>query len=81
MSLYEFQSYAEANQTVTDYILYYNETRIHSSLKYMSPHEFIKNSQGRRSPIKKRLDFVISLVIKASCPNLRGQPDVSIKLV
>ncbi len=53
MSLYEFQSYAEAYQTVTDYIRYYNETRIHSSLKYMSPHEFIKNRHNIKIPAVK----------------------------
>lgn len=53
LSRYEFQSYAEAYQTVTGYIRHYNEIRIHSSLKYMSPHEFIQNGQNVKIPAVK----------------------------
>jgi putative transposase len=51
LSLYEFQSYAEAYQVVTEFIKYYNDTRIHSSINYLSPREFhkafIQNSAKR----------------------------------
>ncbi|WP_368731561.1 integrase core domain-containing protein [Calderihabitans maritimus] len=55
LSLYEFQSYAEAYQVVTEFIKYYNDTRIHSSINYLSPREFHKafiQNSAKRSVIK-----------------------------
>ena len=40
LSRYEFKSYAEAYEAVSEYIKFYNKTRIHSSLGYISPTEF-----------------------------------------
>lgn len=37
---YEFQSYAEAYETVNEFMEFYNNRRIHSSLRFMSPNEF-----------------------------------------
>jgi len=39
LSKYEFQSYAEAYDTVSQFIKNYNTVRIHSSLKYHTPNE------------------------------------------
>lgn len=39
LSRYEFQSYAEAYDTVSQFIKNYNAVRLHSSLKYHTPNE------------------------------------------
>ena len=36
----EFQTYAEAYKVVNDFMNFYNERRLHSSLRYMPPREF-----------------------------------------
>lgn len=36
----EFQTYAEAYKIVNDFMNFYNERRLHSSLRYMPPREF-----------------------------------------
>ena len=36
----EFQSYTEAYEIVNDFINFYNNRRLHSSLRYMTPNEF-----------------------------------------
>lgn len=36
----EFQSYTEAYEIVNDFIDFYNNRRLHSSLRYMTPNEF-----------------------------------------
>ncbi|WLF71087.1 IS3 family transposase [Clostridium septicum] len=36
----EFQTYAEAYKIVNTFMSFYNERRLHSSLKYMPPREF-----------------------------------------
>ncbi|QQE73200.1 IS3 family transposase [Brevibacillus composti] len=38
----EFQSYQEAYEIVTNYLLFYNQRRIHGSLYDLSPVEFGK---------------------------------------
>ncbi|WP_157128225.1 IS3 family transposase, partial [Brevibacillus parabrevis] len=38
----EFQNYQEAYETVTNYLLFYNQRRIHGSLYDLSPVEFSK---------------------------------------
>ncbi|MCR2043982.1 IS3 family transposase [Anaerosalibacter massiliensis] len=40
LSRYEFKSYAESYETVSEYMKSYNKVRIHSSLGYISPMEF-----------------------------------------
>jgi len=40
LSQCEFQSYADAYQAVVEYISYYNNTRIHSGINYLSLREF-----------------------------------------
>ena len=37
---YEFQKYAEAYEIVNEFMEFYNNRRIHSSLRFMSPNEF-----------------------------------------
>lgn len=41
LSRYEFINYQEAYQVVTDYIQFYNQRRLHSSLYDLSPLEFV----------------------------------------
>ncbi|AVX21727.1 Integrase core domain-containing protein [Carboxydocella sporoproducens DSM 16521] len=53
LSLYEFQTYAEAYKVVSDFIKFYNEERIHSGLNYLSPAEFIE--LGRKQRIGKEI--------------------------
>lgn len=36
----DFQSYVEAYTTVKDFMKFYNNRRLHSSLSFMSPNEF-----------------------------------------
>ncbi|MEW5952830.1 MAG: IS3 family transposase [Bacillota bacterium] len=42
LSRYEFASYQEACQTVIEFIVFYNDRRIHGSLYDYSPSEFRK---------------------------------------
>jgi len=37
---YEFESYADAYETINEFMEFYNNRRIHSSIKFMSPNEF-----------------------------------------
>lgn len=41
-SLYEFMSYAEAYETVTKFVKFYNSRRIHGSICYLSPEEYYR---------------------------------------
>lgn len=51
---HEFQTYAEAYKTVSEYIRYYNQKRLHSSLRYMSPDEFYEKNQRQECiPLKE----------------------------
>lgn len=45
LSRFEFKSYKEAYEAVTEYIRFYNERRIHSSLRDLSPNEFYLQNQ------------------------------------
>ncbi|WP_412680599.1 transposase [Brevibacillus centrosporus] len=45
LSRYEFQTYGEAYQAVTEYVRYYNERRIHSSIRDLSPYAFYEKKQ------------------------------------
>lgn len=40
LNKYEFQKYAEAYEIVNEFMEFYNNRRIHSSLRFMSPNEF-----------------------------------------
>ncbi|MEJ9209717.1 DDE-type integrase/transposase/recombinase, partial [Paenibacillus larvae] len=52
LARYEFQTYGEAYQAVTEYIRYYNERRIHSSIHDLSPYEFYDKNQKQLISIK-----------------------------
>jgi putative transposase len=52
LSRYDFQTYGEAYQAVVEYTRFYNERRIHSSLRDLSPHEFYLQSQKQHTPIQ-----------------------------
>ncbi|QRF23535.1 transposase [Alicyclobacillus sp. TC] len=40
LSMYEFDSYAEAYKALEEFVRRYNTRRLHSSLHYLSPEEF-----------------------------------------
>ncbi|WP_201319372.1 IS3 family transposase [Paenibacillus sp. EPM92] len=40
LSRHEFESYQDAYRIVSDYLLFYNQRRIHGSLYDLSPQEF-----------------------------------------
>lgn len=40
LKINEFQNYAEAYEIVNEFMDFYNDRRMHSSLKFMSPNEF-----------------------------------------
>ncbi|MDP9729354.1 transposase (plasmid) [Alicyclobacillus sp. TC] len=42
LSRYEFESYEQAYKAVVDFMDYYNNRRLHSSLHYLPPAEFNK---------------------------------------
>lgn len=42
LSRWEFNSYSDAYQAVTDFMVFYNERRMHSSILDLSPQEFYK---------------------------------------
>ncbi len=42
LSMYEFQTYAEAYQAVVEFVTRYNNRRLHSSLHYLPPSEFYR---------------------------------------
>jgi len=55
LSRHEFAGYAEAYATVVDFIRSYNENRIHSATKYLSPlecYQLLKNNQIELKPVK-----------------------------
>jgi len=55
-SRYEFESYAEAYEVVKENDEYYNNVRIHSSLRYLSPLEYYKGCmEGLIKPIPVRV--------------------------
>jgi putative transposase len=50
LSRYQFESYEEAYKTVWDFMKYYNERRMHSSILDLSPMEFYE--KNRTEPLK-----------------------------
>lgn len=56
LSRNEFKTFAEAYKAVSKFIKFYNETRIHSGISYLSPNEYYKKSQLKAiSPIEIRV--------------------------
>lgn len=45
LSNYEFQTYGEAYQVVSEFIRFHNERRIHSSIRDMAPEKFYNQNQ------------------------------------
>lgn len=45
LSRHEFKSFAHAYKEVSEFIKYYNKTRIHGSIGYISPNEYYKKVQ------------------------------------
>ncbi|MCY9669525.1 IS3 family transposase [Paenibacillus alginolyticus] len=50
LSRHEFESYQDAYQIVSDYILFYNQRRIHGSLYDLSPTQFVQAIQQQNVP-------------------------------
>nr|WP_281282535.1 integrase core domain-containing protein [Paenibacillus piri] len=50
LSRHEFESYQDAYQIVSDYILFYNQRRIHGSLYDLSPAQFVQAVQQQNVP-------------------------------
>jgi putative transposase len=53
LARYEFMSYAEAYQVVTEFIRFYNERRIHSSICDLAPQEFYALQIERKFVIRE----------------------------
>ncbi|MGG4537567.1 IS3 family transposase [Aneurinibacillus migulanus] len=53
LSRYEFESYKQAYETVVEFMTFYNERRIHSSIKDLAPNEFYKLNQENAIKIKE----------------------------
>lgn len=56
--LHAYESFEEARESIGKYIVVYNETRIHSSIGYMSPMQFEANYQ--LTCVSKKLELVVS---------------------
>lgn len=53
LSRWQFKTYAEAYEAVTDFMVYYNERRMHSSIKDLSPKEFYEKQMRDNVKIKE----------------------------
>lgn len=53
LSRYEFRTYAEAYEKVSDYIKFYNKIRIHGSILDMAPESFYLESRSKSIKIKE----------------------------
>lgn len=51
LSRYEFSSYADAYEKVSNYFNFYNKTRIHGSIRDMAPETFYQESQRKSMKI------------------------------
>jgi len=56
--LHAYESFEEAKESIGKYIKVYNETRLHSSIGYMSPMQFEANYQI--TCVSKKLELVVS---------------------
>jgi putative transposase len=52
LSRHEFQTYNEAYCAVTEYVCFYNDRRIHSSIRDLPPAEYYRQNQIKPIPIK-----------------------------
>ncbi|SFF45034.1 putative transposase [Paenibacillus algorifonticola] len=52
LSRYDFMTYGEAYEAVTHFMIFYNERRIHSSIKDLAPADFYKQNLIQPIPIK-----------------------------
>lgn len=55
LSRYEFDTYAQAYETVVQFMEFYNNRRLHSSLHYLPPAEFFKKHMATGLQPKKRV--------------------------
>ena len=53
LSRWQFETYAEAYEVVTDFMVFYNERRMHSSILDLSPKEFYQQQQTMNVKIKE----------------------------
>jgi putative transposase len=53
LSRYDFETYSEAYEAVTEFIHFYNERRIHSSIRDLSPSQFYEKNQTKPIPIRE----------------------------
>jgi len=53
LSRYEFKTYAQAYEKVSNYIKFYNKIRIHGSILDMAPEVFYQESQNKPTKIKE----------------------------
>lgn len=52
LSRYDFATYGEAYEAVTEFMTFYNERRMHSSIKDLAPADFYKQNRIQTIPIK-----------------------------
>lgn len=53
LARYDFETYSEAYEAVTEFIHFYNERRIHSSIRDLSPSQFYEKNQTKPIPIRE----------------------------
>ncbi len=53
MTRYDFETYSEAYEAVTEFIHFYDERRIHSSIRDLSPSQFYEKNQIKPIPIRE----------------------------
>jgi putative transposase len=53
LARHDFASYSEAYEAVTEFITFYNERRIHSSIRDLSPADFYEKNKIQPIPIKE----------------------------
>lgn len=46
LSRHQFNNFAEAYQAVSEFMMFYNNTRIHSGIHYLTPVETLERSLG-----------------------------------
>lgn len=53
LSRWQFETYAQAYEVVTEFMVFYNERRMHSSILDLSPMEFYKKQMQEKMQIKE----------------------------
>lgn len=53
LSRWQFETYAQVYEVVTEFMVYYNERRMHSSILDLSPMEFYKKQMQEKMQIKE----------------------------